>query len=153
MPRNRFSCRRRLFFFNASAAAVIAIAGATVSLVWRAAAGRVALVTDAVAAASARDGSYSLGSVELRVQDGAVRGPEGVLAGSVQTMIESVRELHALGASLEGALEAASTVPARLLGLPLVGRLEPGLLADVVVLDDNLEIDRVLVGGDARVVA
>ena len=110
-------------------------------------------MTDAVAAASARDGSYSLGSVELRVQDGAVRGPEGVLAGSVQTMIESVRELHALGAPLEGALEAASTVPARLLGLPLVGRLEPGLLADVVVLDDNLEIDRVLVGGDARVVA
>jgi N-acetylglucosamine-6-phosphate deacetylase len=131
----------------------IHLAEATISLVWRAAAGRVALVTDAVAAASARDGSYSLGSVELRVQDGAVRGPEGILAGSVQTMIESVRTLHALGAPLEAALEAASTVPARLLGLPLVGRLEPGLLADVIVLDDNLEIDRVLVGGEARVVA
>jgi N-acetylglucosamine-6-phosphate deacetylase len=129
------------------------LAPATISLVWRAAAGRVALVTDAVAAASARDGSYNLGSVELSVKDGAARGPEGILAGSVQTMIESVRTLHALGAPLEDALEAASSVPARVLGLPLIGRLDVGLPADVVVLDDNLEIESVFVGGEARVVA
>jgi len=131
----------------------IHLADATISLVWRAAAGRVALVSDAVAAASARDGSYSLGSVELSVKDGAVRGPEGILAGSVQTMIEGVRNLHALGAPLEGALEAASTVPARVLGLPLAGRLDVGLPADIVILDDNLEIESVFVAGEARVVA
>jgi N-acetylglucosamine-6-phosphate deacetylase len=131
----------------------IHLADATISLVWRAAAGRVALVSDAVAAASARDGSYSLGSVELSVKDGAVRGPEGILAGSVQTMIEGVRNLHALGAPLEGALEAASTVPARVLGLPLAGRLDVGLPADIVILDDNLEIECVFVAGEARVVA
>jgi N-acetylglucosamine-6-phosphate deacetylase len=38
-------------------------------------------------------------------------------------------------------------------GLPTLGRLDAGLPADVVVLDDNLEIDRVLVGGKAHVVA
>ena len=129
------------------------LAPATMSLVWRAAAGRVALVTDAVAAAGARDGSYNLGSVELSVKDGAARGPEGILAGSVQTMIESVRALHALGAPLEEALEAASIVPARVLGLPLIGRLDVGLPADIVVLDDNLEIESVFVAGQARVVA
>ena len=48
---------------------------------------------------------------------------------------------------------AASTVPARVVGISTVGRLDVGLPADVVVLDDNLQIDRVFVGGEARVVA
>ena len=132
----------------------IHLAAATVSLVWKAAAGRVALVTDAVAAASAAGDSFSLGSVELSVdEDGAVRGPEGILAGSVLTMLEAVRNLHALGAPLELALEAGSAVPARVLGLSEAGRLAVDLPADIVVLDDNLEIESVFVGGDARVVA
>jgi N-acetylglucosamine-6-phosphate deacetylase len=131
----------------------IHLAPATTALVWRAAAGRVALVTDAVAAASASGGSYSLGSVELSVQDGAVRAPEGMLAGSVLTMIEAVRNLHALGAPLESALEAATAVPARILGLTDAGRLDVGLPADIVVLDDNLEIESVFVAGEERVVA
>jgi N-acetylglucosamine-6-phosphate deacetylase len=131
----------------------IHLAAATTALVWRAAAGRVALITDAVAAASGNGGAYSLGSVELLVQDGAVRAPEGMLAGSLLTMIDAVRNLHALGVSLEDALSAASTVPARALGLTDIGRLDVGLPADVVVLDDGLEIESVFVGGEARVVA
>jgi N-acetylglucosamine-6-phosphate deacetylase len=131
----------------------IHLAPATTALVWRAAAGRVALVTDAVAAASASGGSYSLGSVELSVRDGAVRAPDGMLAGSVLTMIEAVRNLHALGAPLESALDAASAVPARVLGLTEAGRLDIGMPADLVVLDDNLEIESVFVGGEERVVA
>src|SRR5207237_1251946 len=59
----------------------------------------------------------------------------------------------ALGVPLPQAVEAASTVPARVVGLSTVGRLGVELPADVVVLDDNLEIDRVFVGGEARVVA
>ena len=125
----------------------------TAAVVWRAAAGRVALVTDAVAGTGMMNGSYSLGGLEVDVQDGVVRGPDGVLAGSALSMIEAVRNFHELGVSLSQALEAASTVPARVLGLPTLGRLGPGLPADVVVLDDNLEIDRVYVGGEARVVA
>jgi N-acetylglucosamine-6-phosphate deacetylase len=131
----------------------IHLAPATISLVWRAAAGRVALVSDAVAAAGAGGGSYSLGTVELSVQDGAVRGPDGMLAGSVLTMVEAVRNLHALGVPIELALDAATRVPANVLGLTDSGRLDIGLPADVVVLDDNLEIARVLVAGEAHVVA
>ena len=129
------------------------LAPATILLVWRAAAGRVALVTDSVAAASADAGSYSLGSVELSVRDGAARAPDGVLAGSVETMIEGVRHVHALGVPLADALDAATRVPAEVLALEHAGRLEPGMPADVVVLDDNLEIESVFVGGEARVLA
>jgi len=125
----------------------------TVNLVWHAAAGRVALVTDAMAGAGVPDGPYSLGSVDVVVRDGAVRGPNGVLAGSVLTMIDAVRNLHALGVGLPEAIGAATSVPAAVLGLPTIGRLDVDLPADVVVLNDNLEIETVFVGGEARVVA
>jgi N-acetylglucosamine-6-phosphate deacetylase len=118
---------------------------------WRAAAGRLALVTDAITGAGESDGSYSFGSFDVEVHEGAVRGPEGVLAGSVLTMIEAVRNLHALGVPLADAVEAATAVPARALGEPELGRLDVGLPADVVVLDDELAIERVLVGGEVHV--
>jgi N-acetylglucosamine-6-phosphate deacetylase len=76
-----------------------------------------------------------------------------MLAGSVLTMVEAVRNLHELGVPLEHALAAASSVPARVLGLDDAGRLDVGLRADIVVLDDNLEIESVFVEGDARVLA
>lgn len=129
------------------------LAPETARLVWRAAAGRVALVTDAVSGAGVQDGSYSLGGFEVKIRDGIVRGPDGQLAGSVLTMIEAVRNLHALGVPLAQALEAASTVPADVLGLEEVGRLAPDAPADLVVVDDNLQIERVLLGGQERVVA
>ena len=131
----------------------IHLADETATLVWRAATGRVALVTDAMAGAGMTDGSYSIGGFAVDVRDGIVSGPDGVLAGSTLTMIEAVRNLHDLGVSLPEALAAASTVPARVLGLATIGRIEAGVPADVVVLDDNLEIERVLVGGEARVAA
>lgn len=44
-------------------------------------------------------------------------------------------------------MNAASTLPARILGDSTLGSLEPGLHADVVVLTDELEVARVLVAG------
>jgi N-acetylglucosamine-6-phosphate deacetylase len=129
------------------------LAEETARVVWHSAAGRVALVTDSVAGAGLGDGVYLLGGFEVEVRDGVARGPGGVLAGSALTMIEGVRNLHALGVPFADALAAASTVPARVIGLPTLGRLDVEFPADVVVLDDNLEIDRVYVGGEARVVA
>ena len=77
-----------------------------------------------------------------------------MLAGSVLTMIEAVRNLHALGVPLADALDAATAVPgARARARRTSAGSASGLPADVVVLDDNLEIERVLVGGDERVVA
>jgi N-acetylglucosamine-6-phosphate deacetylase len=122
-----------------------------VRLLWSVAAGRLALVTDAIAAAGLGDGAYALGSVDLAVNGGIARREDGVLAGSTLTMIEAVRNLVSLGVPLERAADAATAVPARVLGRAELGRLEPGSRADIVVLDDNLEIERVLVGGETRV--
>jgi len=131
----------------------IHLAPDTVRLVWEAAGGRVALVTDAVAPAGAGAGEFMLGDVSLVVRDGAVRRDDGVLAGSVLTMIEAVRNLHELGVPLEQALDAATIVPASVLGLSDSGRIEAGRRADLLVVDGDLEIERVLVGGETLVAA
>jgi N-acetylglucosamine-6-phosphate deacetylase len=128
------------------------LAPETARVVWRAAAGRVALVTDAVAGAGETDGIYNLGGLDIEIRDGVARGPDGSLAGTAMRMIDAVRNLHALGVPLVDALDAATAVPARVIGSPSVGRLDVDQLADVVVLNDNLDVDRVFVRGDARVV-
>ena len=127
------------------------LAAETVLVAWQAAAGRFALVTDAMAAAGMGDGRFFLGGSEVRAENGVVRQNDGTLAGSTLTMIDAVRNLHALGVELEDALAAASEVPARIAGRDDLGRLRVGAPADVVVLDDRLEVRRVLVGGGARV--
>jgi N-acetylglucosamine-6-phosphate deacetylase len=131
----------------------IHLAPETAQVVFRAATDRVALVTDAITAAGVADGSYSFGNLDVQVHDGTVRGPDGVLAGSVLTMIEAVRNLHELGASLEQAVAAATSTPARVIDAIDIGRLSLGLPADLVVLNDRIEIERVLVGGEVRVAA
>jgi N-acetylglucosamine-6-phosphate deacetylase len=131
----------------------IHLAPETVLLVRRAAAGRLALVTDAIAAAGIGDGRYRLGEVDVAVQDGVARRADGVLAGSVLTMLGAVRNLHHLGAPLVEAVNAATLVPARVLGRDDIGVLRPGARADVVVLDDRMELSRVLLSGRERVAA
>jgi N-acetylglucosamine-6-phosphate deacetylase len=127
------------------------LAWEAVLVAWAAARGRIALVTDAVEAAGLADGEYLLGKVPIELQAGVVRRGDGVLAGSALTMIQAVRNLHTLGVPLAEAVRAASEVPAQLLGETGLGRLGVGHPADVVVLDESLEIVRTLVAGETLV--
>jgi len=122
-------------------------------LVRRAASGRLALVTDAIAAAGTSAGSCTLGGIDVEIRDGVARRADGVIAGSVVTMIDAVRNLHALGASFVDAVAAATSAPARAARRPELGVLRLGDEADIVVLDDRLEIRTVLRAGLERVAA
>jgi len=120
----------------------------TVRIAWRAAGDRLVLVSDAVAAAGAPDGDYTLGgTVPIRSEAGTVRTADGALAGSTLTMLDAVRNAHALGIPLAAALRAATEAPAVMARRPDLGRLEPGTRADLVVLDDSLELHQVLLDG------
>jgi N-acetylglucosamine-6-phosphate deacetylase len=129
------------------------LADETVHVVLRAAAGRVALVTDAIAAAANGDGPTRLSGIEIEITDGVARRADGVLAGSVLTMLQAVRNLHALGVPLVDAVAAATSAPARAARRPDVGTLRVGGAADLVVLDDRLEVRTVVVAGRERVAA
>jgi N-acetylglucosamine-6-phosphate deacetylase len=122
------------------------VADEMVRLAIAAAHGRWVLVTDALAAAGCGDGDYRLGDKAVAVRQGVARDAEGVIAGSVGTLAGAVREAVRCGASEPDAVAAATTRPARLLGVELP-RLRVGDPADLVVLDDHLEVTSVLLGG------
>ena len=104
------------------------VADDAVRLALRAARGRIALVTDALAAARVGDGDWHMGSVAVIVRGGAARLADGTLAGSVLTMPDAIRNFVRIGATVEEALFAASR-----------RSLTLGAVADVVVLDDTLQ--------------
>lgn len=120
-----------------------------VRLVWHAAAGRCVLVTDAIAAAGVGDGRFRLGEVEVVVAGGVARRADGTLAGSTLSLLEAVRNLAGLAVPVEAAVDAATRVPADVVGRSDLGRLAPGVVADVLVLDDRLEAVTVLRDGEA----
>jgi N-acetylglucosamine-6-phosphate deacetylase len=123
------------------------LADETVLLAWRAARGRFAVVSDATAAAGQGDGRFQLGGTEIEVKDGVARTADGALAGSTCTLPEVVRRLVSLRVPLAEAVDAATRVPARILGRTDIGVLEPGARGDVVVLDDDLCVTRIFRGG------
>lgn len=104
---------------------------------------RVALITDAMAAAGMGDGDYRLGVMDVEVRGGRATLVGGTsIAGSTITMADAFRSTVVdAGLSVPEASEAASLTPARALGLDSrVGTLEPGKDADLAVLDDALRV-------------
>ena len=121
-----------------------------VSLALSASEGRGALVTDAMSAAGAEDGDYHIGSLDVIVRDGVARLRDGgSLAGSTLLMDSAVRRAVRLaGRSLDEASHAASLAPARAMGLSDRGLIGVGQRADLVALDEDLRVMRVLRGGE-----
>ncbi len=113
-----------------------------VSMLFAAAPGRVALVTDAMAAAAGRDGRYALGDLTVQVSWGrAVVEGTDTLAGSTLTMAGALRTGLAIGLPLPQVTGAATVTPARVLGLgSRIGRLAAGWVADLVLLDGALDV-------------
>jgi N-acetylglucosamine-6-phosphate deacetylase len=128
--------------------------------------GRLVLVSDAMAAAGMPDGSYQLGSLRVTVAGGVARlleGPGeagdpgqvgtaarvGAIAGSTATLADVVRHAIAAGLPAPDVAAAASTTPARVLGLSeRIGALSPGLTADLVVCDDEFRPRAVMRQGE-----
>lgn len=106
-------------------------------------------VTDSTAAAGVPDGEYRLGRHTVTKCLGGVRLPDGTLAGSTLTMDQALRNLVDLGLSLDEASRRVSTHAADHLGERGRGRVEAGAWADLVVLDRDLRLQRVIVEGEA----
>jgi N-acetylglucosamine-6-phosphate deacetylase len=119
-----------------------------VRIAFDAAPGRIALVTDAMAAAGSADGRYDLGTLEVEVTDGIARLVHGgAIAGSTLTQDAALRLAVAAGVALEDAVAALTRTPADAIGRDDLGRLEPGSLADAVLLDAALAVRDVWVAG------
>jgi len=133
--------------------------------------GRLVLITDAMAAAGMPDGRYRLGSVRVEVEGGVARlaagdhkdrtdhatapavaataTPAGAIAGSTATMAGVVRHAIAAGLPVTDVAAAASTTPARVLGLgDRTGALRAGLDADLVICDEEFGLRAVMRHGE-----
>ena len=110
----------------------------------------ITLVTDSMAATGLEDGQYRLGSLSVTVAAGVARvDATGAIAGGTSTLLDVVRSCVAAGVPLRDAVTSASAVPASLLGLPAqAGDLRAGMQADVVVLDQDLNLTAVLRRGE-----
>lgn len=96
----------------------------TMRTLWQAAPGRIALITDAMAAAGCADGHYMLGSLDVDVKNSVARLREGgAIAGSTLTLARAVETAVASGIPLAEAVAASTTIPARALGLDQPGGL------------------------------
>jgi N-acetylglucosamine-6-phosphate deacetylase len=111
-------------------------------------AGKLVLVSDAVALAGTGDGLGRLGSLDVEVRgDRVTLAGTTTLAGSVLALDVAVRNVVAAGSSLPTAIAAASRDPLALLGITDRGRLAVGQRADLVELDGDLTVRRVMRGG------
>ena len=108
---------------------------------------RVCLISDAMRACGMPDGKYDLGGQLVTVANGCATIDTGSLAGSVSVLTRCFRNAVKFGIPLESALKAATVNPARSVGLEDVGVIEPGKRADLLVLDRDLEIRHIIMGG------
>lgn len=108
---------------------------------------RLVLITDAIDATGVGDGEYVLGGQQVWVRDGAARLENGSLAGSSLTMDSAFARAVGNGIDPAEASAAASANPARVIGLDDRGVLAPGARADLVALDDDNAVRRVMRAG------
>jgi N-acetylglucosamine-6-phosphate deacetylase len=109
----------------------------------------VILITDAIRAAGMPDGDYRIDSRTVTVRDGAVRLPDGTLAGSVLTMDVALRNIvAATGLPLRELWPLTSLNAARAIGVSArKGSLEVGKDADLVLLNDQFQVQLTVAEG------
>ncbi len=108
---------------------------------------RLVLVSDSLRCAGLGDGTYTLAGQQVTVAGGRAVLADGTLAGSAISLLEGVRRAVGFGIPLAHAAYAASTAPALAMGAGDTGAVAVGRRADLLVLDQSLEIVQVYVGG------
>ena len=111
---------------------------------------RVCFVTDAMPATGLPDGLYYIGDVEALVENGIARLPDNsAYAGSVTTMNVCVRNgINQMGLLMKDAIRMASLTPAEIIGVnERKGSLAKNKDADIIVMDNNINISKTIIKG------
>lgn len=107
----------------------------------------VSLISDSVAPTGLGDGEFELWDEKVSVVNGRTRNERGSIAGSVCTMADEVKLMHDLGFGHVEIAAMASANPATLLRLKDRGSIKAGNRADIVLVDDEMNVINVFVGG------
>ncbi len=122
-----------------------------IALAWRCKSpDRVVLVTDSMEATGCPDGDYAIAGQHVTVKNGRAETDDGALAGSTLDLWQAVKNLMQFAnIPLSDAIACATINPARMVGIDkTVGSIEPGLRADLLLVDDDLCIREVYTAGE-----
>ena len=107
---------------------------------------RLTLISDSIRCAGLPDGEYESGGLKVFLKEGAARLADGTIAGSSATLLDCVKTAISFGISFDDAVKMASETPANMLGIKK-GRIEKGYDADLLIVDKELGIKTVVIGG------
>ena len=107
------------------------------------------LITDSVSSSWQPDGDTTLGGLDVEINDGIARlKSNGALAGSTLRYNRGLKLIHEItGEALSDLVATTSWNQASSIGLPDVGKIQLGFNADLVVLDEDFEVSRTIIGG------
>ena len=109
---------------------------------------RLVLISDSMRACGMTDGEYELGGQPVFVKGPVATLKDGTLAGSATCLMGCVRKAYEFGIPLEKAIKCASLNPAKAIKEDTKrGSLVPGKIADVVILNDDLSVEKVVIKG------
>lgn len=109
---------------------------------------RIVLVSDSMRAAGLTDGEYTLGGQKVVVRGQLATLTDGTIAGSVTNLMECLRQVVRFGVPFTQAVKTATINPAKVIGMETeMGSLSTGKLANIVLLDKNLQVKKVLIRG------
>ena len=107
---------------------------------------RLTLISDSIRSAGLPDGEYESGGLKVFLKDGAARLADGTIAGSSATLFDCVKTAVKFGIPFDDAVKMASETPANMLGIKK-GRIEKGYDADLLIVDDEINLKTVIIGG------
>ena len=119
----------------------------TLTMMWRAAPDRFVAITDAMAAVGMPDGEYTIGSVGVTLDEGAVRNTDGVLAGAASLLDRNLRVLmETTGATLAEAIATVTFNPSEAIRRWDLGRLRRGARGDLTLLNGTHVVATIVAG-------
>ena len=108
---------------------------------------RMVIISDAMRATGLGDGIYEFGGQDIEVKDSVARTMDGAIAGSTSTLWRCVKQATSFGVPFADAVRMATRTPADMLGMPNKGRIEVGADADLLLIDSEQELSRVMIAG------
>ena len=110
---------------------------------------RVIFISDSMMATGLGDGEYTLGGKPVIVNHKHARLPDGTIAGSVSNLYECMKTAVSAGIPLESAVKCAAVNPAKALGIyHQYGSVDPGKIANLLILNHDLSIKDVIFEGN-----